>query len=326
MKRASSMLGRGLGLTGLDGHKDSSAFIGSVTKRRLRFEHLEIRMVFDGALGHDATIPVGLEDGTMVVATEEDPTNLADTSSNLFSSTIDPSEDVPFSWPEAMPDWNEIVDAFQEIFSSIAAKNPSWLEEAFAADGDFYNILNLAMNEIEATTEGDLTNLLSSNDSNTFSVTIGKEAWDFRWNGGNPDLVLPEENPFCNLELPTDVDGNGLTSTSDIDLLMQRLNDRGPYALPTRTLEDTQALYLDSNNDRLFTPLDVLIVINEQMEESADQEGTGDEQVMMIDDSLDHPFSDPWIGPELKTEKTEADDSWNASLASVLMEWERSAA
>lgn len=323
MKRASSVLGCGLGITG---RKDTAASIERVPKRRLHLEQLEIRTVFDGALGHAGTLPESLEDESTVVATQDDSTILTDAFSDQVLQTMNYSGQVPSTLPETMPDWNEIVDAFQEILSSIAAEDPSSIEEAFALDGDFFNILKWAMNEIEVTTEDDLTNLLSTSDSDTFSVTIGKEAWDFRWNGGTPDLVLPEENPFCNLGLPTDVDGNGLTSSSDIDLLMQRLNDRGSYALPTRTLEDPLPFYLDSNNDRLFTPLDVLIVINQQMEESAEQEGTLDERQLTFEYPFELPFSDPWIGPELKTVQTESEDSWNASLASILMEWEHNAA
>lgn len=71
--------------------------------------------------------------------------------------------------------------------------------------------------------------------------------------------VLGNATPNHNPNDPFDVDNNGIGTVNDANLILNYINIHGPGSITPNIAE----LYYDVNGDRLVTPLDALLLINE---------------------------------------------------------------
>jgi len=76
------------------------------------------------------------------------------------------------------------------------------------------------------------------------------------------DAAMTSQKPWRNPARSLDVDDNGLVIPLDVLLIINVLNDVGPYELPRPTAAETPPPFYDTNGDGLIAPSDALQVIN----------------------------------------------------------------
>ncbi len=76
------------------------------------------------------------------------------------------------------------------------------------------------------------------------------------------DAAMTSQKPWRNAGEPHDVDDDGLVAPLDVLLIINVLNDVGPYELPRPTAAETPPPFYDTNGDGWIAPSDALQVIN----------------------------------------------------------------